>query len=75
MKSILKIISLFAIICFSSINIGAVTADDVLSALKQRVAPDKRTAIWDVQTISQNGIVTLKKINLKKKVNQQLILI
>ncbi|MBQ0114575.1 MAG: C40 family peptidase [Bacteroidales bacterium] len=59
MKSILKIISLFAIICFSSINIGAVTADDVLSALKQRVAPDKRTAIWDVQTISQNGIVNI----------------
>ncbi len=32
---------------------------DVLKNLKNEIAPDKRTAVWDVNTIDQNGVLTV----------------
>lgn len=38
---------------------SASTADELLANLKSKVAPDSRTAIWDVKTIMQNGVSTV----------------
>lgn len=37
----------------------ASSAADVLKELKNNIAPDKRTAVWDVNTIDQNGVLTV----------------
>lgn len=37
----------------------AVTPAEVLKDLKQRIAPDKRTAVWDVKTVTQKGVVNV----------------
>ena len=37
----------------------AATPAEVLKDLKQRIAPDKRTAVWDVKTVTQKGVVNV----------------
>ena len=37
----------------------AQTPEQLLGQLKQRLAPDKRTALWDVHATRQNGVTTL----------------
>ena len=56
MKKLSIIVFLMAI----SINIMcAQNVGELLSGLKKEIAPDGRTAIWDVNTTMQNGVVTL----------------
>ena len=43
---------LFALTAFAAV---AVTPVEALNDLKQRIAPDKRTAIWDVKASQQDG--------------------
>ncbi len=38
---------------------GQASAADVLKELKNNIAPDKRTAVWNVNTIDQNGVLTV----------------
>lgn len=42
-----------------SLNVWAATPREILSTLKQRVAPDKRTAVWDVKAVSQKGVINI----------------
>ena len=35
------------------------SADEIISKLKKEIAPDGRTAIWNVSTVMQKGVVTL----------------
>lgn len=58
MKRYIKTIA-FVSILMMSINSFAVNPSKVLTDLKQRIAPDKRTAIWDVKTVSQKGVLTV----------------
>ena len=44
---------------FSMSVATAQSVDDMLTDLKKTIAPDGRTAIWDVNTTMQNGVVTL----------------
>lgn len=37
----------------------AASPRDIISSLKQRIAPDKRTAVWDVKAVCQNGVVNI----------------
>lgn len=37
----------------------AATPREILNSLKQRIAPDKRTAVWDVKTVTQKGVVNV----------------
>ena len=56
MKKLSIIVFLMAI----SINIMcAQNVGELLAGLKKEIAPDGRTAIWDVNTTMQNGVVTL----------------
>ena len=52
---------IFTIVLMSvlSLMVGAVDVTGVLSEIKQSVAPDKRTAVWDVESIEQNDTVVL----------------
>lgn len=58
MKRYIKTIA-FVSILMMSINSFAVNPSKVLTDLKQRIAPDKRTAIWDVKIVSQKGVLTV----------------
>jgi len=50
-----KPIFLALMIALTSVAALAITPDEVLTTLKQRIAPDKRTAIWDVKASQQSG--------------------
>ena len=43
------------VLALSSLVAMAITPVEVLTELKQRIAPDKRTAIWDVNATQQGG--------------------
>ncbi len=51
MKS-LMIALVMAVTCLAAM---AITPVETLNDLKQRIAPDKRTAVWDVKAAQQNG--------------------
>lgn len=55
----LRKISLLMLTVFSMSAASAQSVDDMLAELKKTVAPDGRTAIWQVNTTLQNGVVTL----------------
>ncbi|MGN0229205.1 MAG: NlpC/P60 family protein [Muribaculaceae bacterium] len=55
----LRKISLLMLTVFSVSAASAQSVDDMLAELKKTVAPDGRTAIWQVNTTLQNGVVTL----------------
>ena len=55
----LRKISLLMLTVFSMSVATAQSVDDMLTDLKKTIAPDGRTAIWDVNTTMQNGVVTL----------------
>ena len=56
---LLRKISLLMLTVFSMSVATAQSVDDMLTDLKKTIAPDGRTAIWDVNTTRQNGVVTL----------------
>ena len=56
---LLRKISLLMLTVFSMSVATAQSVDDMLTDLKKTIAPDGRTAIWDVNTTMQNGVVTL----------------
>ena len=58
----MNIKSLFLTILFALVTLAAlaVTPVEALADLKQRIAPDKRTAIWDVNASQQGGKWVLK---------------
>ena len=56
---LLKKITLLMLTVFSMSAASAQSVDDMLAELKKNVAPDGRTAIWQVNTTLQNGVVTL----------------
>ena len=43
----------------SAFQMAAISADQVLNNLKKQIAPDKRTAIWDVKVEQQASGVTI----------------
>ena len=52
--NIKSLILAFAL-ALTSLAAMAITPDEVLTDLKQRIAPDKRTAIWDVKASKQGS--------------------
>ena len=56
---LLRKISLLMLTVFSMSVATAQSVDNMLTDLKKTIAPDGRTAIWDVNTTMQNGVVTL----------------
>ena len=59
MKKVLKIV-LTVILSAASLNVlAAGDAASVLAGLKQRIAKDKRTAVWDVNATTQDGQVVV----------------
>ena len=42
-------------LALTSLAAMAITPEETLAQLKQRIAPDKRTAIWDVTASQQAG--------------------
>ena len=59
MKKYLFIVTLMIVTTSMSIMASPLTASEVLDSLKARIAPDGRTALWNVNTIDQNGVLTL----------------
>ncbi len=57
MKSIKLLIASLSIVAASAVS--AQNVGELLTKLKGEIAPDGRTAIWDVNTTLQNGVVTL----------------
>ena len=56
----MKKISLIVLLMMMSIGtMWSQNVNELLSDLKKEIAPDGRTAIWDVNTATQNGVVTL----------------
>ena len=51
----IKSIIIALLLAVTSLAAAAATPVEVLSDLKQRIAPDKRTAIWDVTAAQQSG--------------------
>ena len=51
----LKSFILALMVALTSVAALAVTPVEVLTDLKQRIAPDKRTAIWDVKATQQGS--------------------
>ena len=51
----IKSLIIVAVLALSSLVAMAVTPVETLADLKQRIAPDKRTAIWDVSATQQGG--------------------
>ena len=64
----MKKISLIVLLMMMSIGtMWSQNVNELLSDLKKEIAPDGRTAIWDVNTATQNGVVTLYgKVELVK---------
>lgn len=58
MKKIFKLLCV-ALLSASSVSMMAANATDVLNNLKSRIAPDKRTAIWDVKATTAGSAVTV----------------
>ena len=56
---LLKKISLLVLSMFAVSSASAQNVDGLLADLKKTIAPDGRTAIWNVNTTLQNGVVTL----------------
>ena len=56
---LLRKISLLMLTVLSMSVATAQSVDDMLTDLKKTIAPEGRTAIWDVNTTMQNGVVTL----------------
>ena len=56
---LLRKTSLLMLTVFSMSVATAQSVDDMLTYLKKTITPDGRTAIWDVNTTMQNGVVTL----------------
>ena len=50
---------LFASAMMLALMAGAQTPEQLLGQLKQRLAPDKRTALWNVKATVNNGVTTL----------------
>ena len=50
-----KSIIVALLLAVSSLAALAVTPETALAELKQRIAPDKRTTIWDVKVSQQSG--------------------
>ncbi len=46
-----------AIAMLAAAQAWAATPSEIISSLKQRIAPDKRTAVWDVKVVKQKGKV------------------
>ena len=59
MKLTLKALLAGVAILASGQALMAADAADVIGNLKKEIAPDKRTAVWDVNTIDQNGVLTV----------------
>lgn len=59
MKKYLFIVTLMIVTTSMSIMASPLTASEMLDSLKARIAPDGRTALWNVNTIDQNGVLTL----------------
>ena len=55
MKMNIKSLIIALVLAVTSFSALAVTPVDALNDLKQRIAPDKRTAVWDVTATQQNG--------------------
>ena len=55
----MKRIILVAIALVLTLAAMAQTPEQLLGQLKQRVAPDKRTALWDVKASRKSGVTTL----------------
>ena len=51
----MKSLIIALVMAVSSLAALAITPDEALANLKQRIAPDKRTAIWDVTAKQQAG--------------------
>ena len=51
----IKSLIIALVLAVTSFSALAVTPVDALNDLKQRIAPDKRTAVWDVTATQQNG--------------------
>lgn len=58
MKKIVKTLMVVAAVAVAAQS-WAASPREIISSLKQRLAPDKRTAVWDVKTVSQNGVVNI----------------
>lgn len=59
MKRLKTIVALMlALSCINAVC-ASTTVEEVLAGLKSRVAPDKRTAIWDVNAIDQDDVLTI----------------
>ena len=56
-----KVFQILSVVLMSAISVSAMAADaaDVLSKLKSRIAPDKRTAIFDVKSTTAGKQVTV----------------
>ncbi len=55
MKMNIKSLIIALVLAVTSFSALAITPVDALNDLKQRIAPDKRTAVWDVTATQQNG--------------------
>lgn len=58
MKKIFKTLTV-ALMLATSMSMAAANASDVLGKLKSRIAPDKRTAVFDVKSSTSHGKVTV----------------
>lgn len=58
MKKITKTLLVIASVLLTC-QAWAATPNEIITNLKQRIAPDKRTAVWDVKVVSQKGVVTV----------------
>lgn len=53
------IVALMLAVVSNNLVCGQPTVEEVIAELKSQVAPDSRTAIWDVNVIDQNGVLTI----------------
>ncbi len=55
MNSTIKTLIMALALATAAITAMAATPDEALAALKKTIAPDKRTAVWDVNAVEQDG--------------------
>ncbi|MBQ0121959.1 MAG: C40 family peptidase [Bacteroidales bacterium] len=58
MNKVSRILLVVVAACIAG-SMWAATPREIVNSLKQRIAPDKRTAVWDVKTVSQKGVLTI----------------
>ena len=58
MNKVSRILLVALVACIAG-GMWAATPREIVNSLKQRIAPDKRTAVWDVKTVSQKGVLTI----------------